>query len=109
MKHKNYIPVKKHWFDMFTRHFQEQYWLPKSRVPLSKIKIDKNLFSYQNEVSESTVLDIAYNFDDELWMPITVNQKYYLLDGQHRLAVAKRLGLEYIDVVVQDTELLVNG
>jgi len=93
---------------MFTGHFQEQYWIPESRVSLYKIKIDKNLFSYQNKVSESAVLDIVLNFDDELWMPITVNQEYYLLDGQHRLAAAKHLGLEYIDVVIQNTELLIN-
>ncbi len=94
---------------MFIRHFQEQYWVPEARVSISTIKINEDLFSYQNKVSESATLDIVRNFDNELWMPITVNQKYYLLDGQHRLAAAKYLGLEYIDVVIQNTELLVNG
>jgi hypothetical protein len=106
MKHKNYIPVKNHWFDMFTKHFEKQYWTPESKVPVSKIKIDKNLFDYQNEVDNSLVLDIVLNFNHELWIPLTINQAYYLLDGQHRLAAAQQLGLEYIDVVIQDTELL---
>jgi hypothetical protein len=109
MKQQNYIPVKKHWFDMFTKPFKKQYWTPETRVPISKIKIDKDLFSYQNVVSESAVFDIVLNFDDEMWIPITINREYYLLDGQHRLAAAKHLGLEYIDVVIQNTELLTYG
>ncbi len=48
MKYKNYIPVKRHWFDMFTRHFQEQYWVPEAKVFISIIKINEDLFSYQD-------------------------------------------------------------
>jgi ParB-like chromosome segregation protein Spo0J len=40
------------------------------------------------------------------WIPITVNKELYLLDGQHRLEAAKRMKLKYIDVVIQNTELL---
>lgn len=106
MRNRDYIPVEKHWFDMYTRNFKMNYWTPKLRVPISRIKIDKKLFSYQNQISKQSVQNIVSNFDRELWMPITVNKELYLLDGQHRLAVAKQLGLNYVDVVIQDTDLL---
>lgn len=49
-------------------------------------------------------LDVDYmvnNFYKGAWFPIMINQNYYLLDGQHRLAAAKKLHLKYIDVVIQ--------
>ena len=49
------------------------------------------------------------NFEILGWIPITLDKEFYLLDGQHRLEVAKRLNLKYIDVVIQDTELLENN
>jgi ParB-like chromosome segregation protein Spo0J len=33
-------------------------------------------------------------------MPILVNTDFFLLDGQHRLQVAKKLGLKYVDVAI---------
>ncbi len=33
---------------------------------------------------------------------ITINTDYYLLDRQHRLALAKKLGLKYIDAMIED-------
>jgi len=64
------------------------------------------LFSYRNDIIESTVNLIVNCFDLMFWIPITVNKDFYLLDGQHRLEAAKRMNLKYIDVVIQDTELL---
>jgi hypothetical protein len=72
------------------------------RVPLSKIKIDKSLFAWQNNVDPSKVNFIIKNFDIDFWMPVTVNPDYYLLDGQHRLKVARKMGLKYIDVVIDN-------
>jgi ParB-like chromosome segregation protein Spo0J len=46
------------------------------------------------------------NFDREAWMPIHLNKDYYLLDGQHRLELARQMGLSFIDIIIQDTELL---
>jgi len=106
MKDRDYIPAEKHWFDMYTRNFKKKYWEPKLKVPISQIRIDKNLFSYQNQVSKQSVQNMTLNFDRNLWMPITCNKEFYLLDGQHRLAVAEQLSLNYIDVVIQDTALL---
>ena len=102
---RNYIPVKKHWVEMFTR-FDKPYWTPALQFPIEKIKIDKSLFDYQNEVSQSDVLYMLMNFDRDAWMPITINKNYYLLDGQHRLELARLMGMLYIDAVIQDNELL---
>lgn len=41
------------------------------------------------------------NFEEEAWQPIHVNQDYYLLDGQHRLRLAFRTGMKYIDVIME--------
>ncbi len=86
---------------MFTRPEYNHKWTTVDRVPIDRIQIDKSLFSYQNDVDYGQVLRMLVDFDQELWMPITVNEDYYLLDGQHRLDVAKRLCLEYLDVVMQ--------
>ena len=71
------------------------------KVSIDTIKIDKGLLAYQNEVDHKQVLDMLVNFDQELWMPVLVNERNYLLDGQHRLQVAKQLCLKYIDIIVQ--------
>ena len=103
-----YIPVKKHWFEMYTR-FDKPYWTPALKFPIEKIKIDKSLFDYQNEVSQSDVLYMLMNLDRNAWMPIIINKDQYLLDGQHRLELARLMGMMYIDAVIQDTELLEGG
>ncbi len=91
---------------MYTKPFKKKYWTPELKVPISKLKVDKSLFSFHSEISRQDVLYILMYFDRSRWEPILVNQEYCILDGQHRLAVAKLLGLEYVDVVVQDTKLL---
>ena len=96
---KNYIPVEL-WRTTYTRPQIAESFTFVEKVPLSKIKIDKSLFSWQNEVSPSHVDFIVENFDIDFWMPILINSEYFLLDGQHRLQVAKKLGLKYIDVVI---------
>lgn len=100
-----YIPVKKHWLKMYTG-YNKPYWTSVLKVPIKKIKVDKSLFSYQNEVFQSDVLYMPMNFDRDAWMPITINKNYYLLNGQHRLALAEKMGMLFIHAIVQDTELL---
>ena len=102
---RNYIPVRKHWFEMYIKP-DRPYWSPHTKFPIEKIKIDKSLFDYQNEVSQSDVLYMLMNFDRDAWMPVKINKNYYLLDGQHRLELARLMGMLYIDAVIQDTELL---
>ena len=96
---KNYIPVEL-WRDTYTNPHIAKSITFVERVPLSKIKIDKSLFSWQNEVSPSRVDFIVENFNIDFWMPILINRDYFLLDGQHRLQVAEKMGLEFIDAVI---------
>ena len=72
------------------------------RTAIEKIKINRKLFAFDNSVNMDDVYYMLVNFDKYLWSPITVNKDYYLLDGQHRLALAKQLGLRYIDVMIED-------
>ncbi len=67
---RNSIPVKKHCFEMYTK-FDKPHWTPTLIFPIEKIKIDKSLFDYQNEVSQSDVLCMLMNFDRNAWMPIS--------------------------------------
>ena len=101
MSKKYYIPVSEIWKKTFTLPEFREIWTIEDRVPISKIRIDKRLFAWQNEVDLSQVEFIVENFNLDFWMPIMVNPDYFLLDGQHRLKVAERLGLEYIDTVIK--------
>jgi hypothetical protein len=75
----------------------------KEKVPIEDIKIDKNRFSNANPIYEGTVQTIIDNFDVDQFNPITIDREGYLRDGQHRLEVAKRKGLKYIDAVIDNT------
>lgn len=105
MRSKNYIPVIQENYDMFAR-FNVPYLSPSRKVLISKIKIDKSLMSFPNEVSEDVVETIIEYFDEWAWLPILIDKNNFLLDGQHRLRVAAKLKLRFIDAIVQDTELL---
>lgn len=96
---KTYIPVEL-WKSTYTDPAIAETFTFVEKVPLSKIRIDKKLLSWQNEVSPSFVDFIVENFDIDFWMPILVNPDYFLLDGQHRLQAARIMGLKYIDVVM---------
>jgi len=93
---------------MYTK-YDKSYWTPMLKFPIEKIKIDKSLFAYQNDVLQSDVLYMLMNFDREVWMPITINKNYYLLDGQHRLELARQIGLSFIDVIIENSELLIGN
>ena len=102
---RDYIPVRKHWFEMYIKT-DRPYWSPHIKFPIEKIKIDKSLFAYPNEVSRSDVFYMLANFDRDAWEPILLNKKYYLLDGQNRLEVARQIGLSFVDAIIEDTKLL---
>lgn len=81
-------------------------WRPVDRIPIRRIRVKKSLLSFANEVDTTQVDDMVKNFSQEVWIPILVNQDFFLLDGQHRLAAAKKMKLRYIDVIVEDRRLL---
>lgn len=41
---RNYIPVKKHWFEMYTK-FDKPYYIPQVKFPIEKIIIDKSYYA----------------------------------------------------------------
>lgn len=94
---RDYIPV-----DIWKESYQAPSFTFVKKIPLSKIKINKKFFSWKNNVDPAKVDFITENFDLDFWMPIIVNPEYYLLDGQHRLRVAKKMGLKYIDVAISN-------
>ena len=98
---RNYIPARKFWFGLYTQ-FDKPYFTPILKFPIEKIKRDK---SYPNEISMHDVLYMLVNFDREAWEPILLNKDFYLLDGQHRLEVARQMGLSYIDAVIDNTNI----
>jgi hypothetical protein len=97
---KNYIPSPDYLTNMYSNPCYNGRWKVVEKVLISQIKIDKSLFSFQNEVSSTAVDWICKEFHVGAWYPIMVNSEYYLLDGQHRLAAAKKMKLKYIDVVI---------
>lgn len=97
----DYIPVEQFLEQSFSKWGKILH-----RFDISKISIDKSRFSFCNEVIPSEVDNIAYYFHKEAWEPITLDNEYYLRDGQHRLAAAKKMGLKYIDAVIFNPDLL---
>src|SRR5688572_11706381 len=100
MMPRNYIASPNYLTDMYSNPAFNGQWAVIKRVSIAQIKVDKSLFSYQNEVDMDEVNYMCENFHVEAWYPIMVNPNYFLLDGQHRLAAAKKMNLKYIDVVV---------
>lgn len=94
---KDYIPSDDENYDFLTKRTG---WTVQRKVPISDIRVDKSRMSFPNDVSESQVKTISDDFDSEQWLPVRVDEDGYLLDGQHRLKAARRMGLKYIDTVV---------
>ncbi len=101
---KIYIPSKNYCKEMYinyAKHDPEWDWIPINKVPIKKIKVKRELFDYPNEVEEDEVTYMVNNFYENAWEPIIVNEDYFLLDGQHRLRLAFRIGLKYIDLIMR--------
>lgn len=99
MGYRNYIPAQKFWMQILDDK-AANFFIPTKKFPISEIKIDKKLFDFQNEIDMNEVFQILLNFHREAWGPIILNKDNFLLDGQHRLEVARQMGLEYIDVII---------
>ena len=97
---RDYIPSPEHLLSMYTNPQFHNRWTVATKVPIEEIKIDRSIFSFQNDVNWDDVDYMVKNFEQSAWFPIFVNSDFFLLDGQHRLATAKEMHLKYIDVVV---------
>lgn len=95
MKYKEYIPSEQHWKDMYAQY--PTMYRVVEKFPIEKIRRRK----MPNEIDYKEVLYTLMNFYPPVWEPITIDEENYLLDGQHRLAVAGQLCMRYIDVVVR--------
>ena len=91
---KKYIPCEKHWKDMFAQY---PMFKVMEKFPLSMIKRKK----LKNSLDAGAVLYILLNFNKEAWMPLTLNEQHFLIDGQHRFELAKQMCLEYFYVFIQ--------
>ena len=92
---------------MYTK-FNKPYYIPQVKFPIEEIKID-NFYDDKQNIFKSEVFYMLVNFDREAWSPVLINTDYLLLDGYHRVEVAKQMGLSFIDVIIADTELLERG
>ena len=99
---KGYIQSPYHrkemWINASKRDFDWD-WIPIDKIFIKKIKIDKKFLP--NEVNDDEVTYMINNFDEEVWHPVMINKDYFLLDGQHRLRLAFRTGMKYIDVIME--------
>lgn len=96
---KNYIPCDNCF--KITSLYKDYPEVFKSieKYPINKIKVDKRKLEYANDVRESDVDLIVSEFLHEAWEPIFISEEGFLLDGQHRLAAAKKMKLKYLDVI----------
>jgi len=92
-----YIPTKRHWMEMYEQYV---FYETKKKFPIQKIQVK----SLRNGVDKNEVFYMLMNFNEEAWMPITLDKNNFLVDGQHRLELAKQLGLKFIDAVIYDEE-----
>ena len=100
-----YIPSMEHFKNYCAYKEYPNVFKPTDKFPIDEIKIDKKYFDFPNPISEEDVNYIINNFCLDGWEPIMINNDYFLIDGQHRLEAAKRMGLKYIDVIIIDTKL----
>ena len=99
-----YIPVDDHLMDVYVKYAPA--FVPKRRVAIANIQVSKKRLPYANPVDMAEVTRIIFDFFQEAWEPIHISPDSFLLDGQHRLKAAEKMGLRYIDVIVVDDELL---
>lgn len=91
---REYIPCQKHWKDMFTQY---PFFRVIEKFSISRIKRKK----LRNSLDKGEIFYMLMNFSKDAWMPVILDQKYFLLDGQHRIELARQMGLSHIDVVIQ--------
>lgn len=76
-------------------------FIPRRKISIGSIKIDKTKFSFNNEIYQWTIDNIVKNFDIDFWDPIIISEDNFLLDWQHRLKACKILKIKYIDVIIE--------
>ena len=101
---KKYIAAPNHFKNYFTYKEYPEVFRPIDKYPIRKIKFNKKYLAIPNAIREEDVNYIVNEFNIEGWEPIYINEKGYLIDGQHRLTAAKKMKMDYIDVVLLNEE-----
>lgn len=91
-------------YSLYSEH--PEIFKPLDKFPIHEIKFDKIYLDYANSVRKEDVDNIVNNFSLDAWEPIFINPLYFLTDGQHRLAAARKMKLKYIDVILIDDNKL---
>jgi hypothetical protein len=81
-----------------SQHVGKDYILIE-KFPIEKIKTGRELPEHQNEIDYNRISEMWLSFDEKLWEPLLIDTEHHLLDGQHRIKLAKMMGLRYIDVL----------
>jgi hypothetical protein len=98
---KAYIPCQDYFMNFsVVNSTTPGYCTPIKKYPIDKIKFNKKYLSFANKVRNEDVNSIVNDFYIDAWEPIFLNTKYYLIDGQHRLTAAKKMGLKFLDIVI---------
>lgn len=106
---KKYIPAPDFLKNFYLQLNSIPQWTIADKFPISEIKIDKALFAFQNDVDLKQVMQMIENFNIECWEPLMINNNdHFLLDGQHRLITAQKLGLKFIDTVIMHKPIYSN-
>jgi ParB-like chromosome segregation protein Spo0J len=99
-KTKSYIPSPEYHKTRWAYSAYPDVFKRTDKYPIEKIKFNKKYLPFKNPVRQDTVNSILTEFYVGAWEPIFLNEKGYLIDGQHRLATAKKMKLKYIDVII---------
>lgn len=97
---KTYVPSPDYLTSMYCSPNFRGRWTVVRKVPITSIQVNELLFSFQNKINPDEVERIKKEFVIDAWYPIMVNPQNFLLDGQHRLAAAKKMGMKFIDIVI---------
>ena len=105
LKRAKYIPCEESSLPGFLIHKNyhvQLNWFFKSKVEINKIKLPKN----RNYIDKETLNSISQNFYPFAWEPVRVSPNMEILDGYHRLIAAKKIGLKYLDILIDyETEM----
>lgn len=96
---KNYIPCDNCFKITSLYRTYPEIFKSIEKYPINRIKVDRKKLAYANDLRESDVDLIVSEFLYEAWEPIFISEEGFLLDGQHRLAAAKKMKLKYLDVI----------
>jgi len=75
-------------------------WFFKSKVEIEKIKLPQNPLKTRDWLDKETMNNIVNNFYPSAWGAVRVSPKMEVLDGYHQVIAAQKLGLKYLDIII---------